>query len=212
MKIRILDPGFANFTGLFGSVDFVDGLSEEVSGAEAARLASFLHVETEEGKNPSITQHMVDTRNQNLADLGQAPEPVVPAPVEVTKPVSGEKSEVVVDKSKLSYDFTEEQIDELVKTQGIAGLRAFSDQYGVNGRSIANIVKELFDLKTLHNPVKQVEPVVEAPAPEAPEVAEAPVVIEPVVIEAPEGVDAAAVAAAADAALEKELADLEGKE
>lgn len=206
MKIRILDPGFVNFTGLFGSVEFVDGLSEEVSGAEAARLASFLHVETEEGKNPSITQHMVDTRNQNLADLGQAPEPVVPpAPVEVTKPDASGDTKPVIDKSKLSYDFTEEQIDELVKTQGIAGLRAFSDQYGVNGRSIANIVKELLDLKALHNPVKQVEPEVEAPVVEAP-VVETPAVA-PEVAEAPKEAEADS-----DAALEAELAALEGKE
>lgn len=207
MKIRILDPGFAGYNGLFGSVEFVDGLSEEISGAEAARLASFLHVETEEGKNPSITQHMVETRDQNLADLGQAPEPVVPVPVVPAKPESGSApapESAQVDKSALSYEFTEEQIDELVKTQGIAGLRAFSDQYGVNGRSIAAIVKELFDLKALYNPPKQEAPVV-------PEV-----VVPEVVIEVPEGADAeavaAATAAAADAALEAELAALEGKE
>lgn len=205
MKIRILDPGFAGYNGLFGSVEFVDGLSEEISGAEAARLASFLHVETEEGKNPSITQHMVETRDQNLADLGQAPEPVVPAPVVPVKPESGSApapESAPVDKSTLSYEFTEEQIDELVKTQGIAGLRAFSDQYGVNGRSIAAIVKELFDLKALYNPPKQEAPVV-------------PEVVVPEVV-VPEGADAeavaAATAAAADAALEAELAALEGKE
>ncbi len=203
MKIRILDPGFAGYNGLFGSVEFVDGLSEEISGAEAARLASFLHVETEEGKNPSITQHMVETRDQNLADLGQAPEPVVPVPVVPVKPESGSAPESApVDKSTLSYEFTEEQIDELVKTQGIAGLRAFSDQYGVNGRSIAAIVKELFDLKALYNPPKQEAPVV-------------PEVVVPEVV-VPEGADAeavaAATAAAADAALEAELAALEGKE
>lgn len=205
MKIRILDPGFAGYNGLFGSVEFVDGLSEEISGAEAARLASFLHVETEEGKNPSITQHMVETRDQNLADLGQAPAPVVPAPVVPVKPESGSAPESApVDKSALSYEFTEEQIDELVKTQGIAGLRAFSDQYGVNGRSIAAIVKELFDLKALYNPPKQEAPVV-------PEVVVPEVVVPEVVIEVPEGADAEAVAAA-DAALEAELAALEGKE
>ena len=204
MKIRILDPGFAGYNGLFGSVEFVDGLSEEISGAEAARLASFLHVETEEGKNPSITQHMVETRDQNLADLGQAPALVVPVPVAPVVPVKPESGSAPVDKSTLSYEFTEEQIDELVKTQGIAGLRAFSDQYGVNGRSIAAIVKELFDLKALYNPPKQEAPVV-------PEV-----VVPEVVIEIPEGTDAeavaAATAAAADAALEAELAALEGKE
>ena len=29
MKIRILDKGFANLTGLFGNVEFVDGVSVE---------------------------------------------------------------------------------------------------------------------------------------------------------------------------------------
>lgn len=185
MKIRILDPGFANLTGLFGTTEFVDGVSvDEVSKAEAARLGTILKIEdVDSGANPSVTQMMVDTHAKNTEELGlkfanlrkatsTIPEvaedqPEVLAQVEVGKQTLP-KPEVV-----LNYDYTEDQLDALVKSQSIAGLRAFAEQYGVNDRSVAGLVQKLMDLKALHQPVAQavVEP--EPAAVEVVEVAEA---------------------------------------
>lgn len=195
MKIRILDPGFANMTGLLGTVEFVDGVSvEEVSSAEAARLGTILSIEiVGTGVNPSITQLMVDTHNKNLDELGLTQpgllEPQPEAPVKELAPespsVSAEDQHAA---PALSWSFTEEELDALVKKEGIAGLRAFSEQYGINGQSIAKIVKALLEAKAEQAPVKQVEPEAEAPvAEEAPVVEEAPVAEE--VVETTESVE-----------------------
>lgn len=176
MRLRILDTGFANMTGLLGTIEFVDGVSvEEVSSAEAARLGTILSIEVVgTGANPSTTQLMVDTHNKNLSELGLTQpgllEPQPEAPVKELAPESPSVSAEGEQPGKpvLSWDFTEEQLDALVKKEGIAGLRAFSEQYGINGQSIAKIVKGLLDAKANQVPVKQVEP--EAPTePEATE-------------------------------------------
>ena len=191
MKLRILDPGFANLTGPFGTVEFVDGVSvEDVSSAEAARLGTIISVEVVgTGVNPSTTQLMVDVHNKNLDELGLTQpgllQPVPEAPIKELVPESPSSSvEAGADGAPvLSWAFTEEQLDALVKKEGIAGLRAFSEQYGINGQSIAKIVKALLVAQAEQVPVKQVEPEPEAPVviePEAP-VVETPVVEEPVV-------------------------------
>lgn len=186
MKIRILDQGFANMTGLLGTVEFVDGVSvDEVSKAEAARLGTILSIEcVESGVNPSITQQMVDLHHKNTEEMGlvfanitqgsiapevAADQPEVVAQIEPLTPVRS---------TVLSYDYTEDQLDTLVKSQSIAGLRAFAEQYDVNDRSVAGLIQKLMALKAEKNPVAQVEPeapVVEVvePEPEVVEVADA---------------------------------------
>lgn len=211
MKIRILDPGFANLTGLFGTTDFVDGVSvEEVSKAEAARLGTIISIEcVETGVNPSLTQHMADLHDKNTDELGlkfanlrkatsTVPEVAENQPESLAQIEVGNQTlpkPVVV----LGYDYTEDQLDNLVRTQGIAGLRAFTEQYDVNDRSVAGIVKKMMELKALHAPVAQVEPTaeVEVSEEEAAAAAEA------------EAIKAAELAEAEAAAKAAELAEIE---
>ena len=127
MKIRILDKGFANLTGLFGNVEFVDGVSvEEVSKAEAARLGTIISIEDAVTNiNPSTTQLMVDTYAKNSEELGIRFANISKATT--TQPeVAKDQPEVLSQESvsgqslakpvkALSYDFTENDLDELVK-------------------------------------------------------------------------------------------------
>ncbi|MEG0062975.1 MAG: hypothetical protein RR740_00080 [Pseudomonas sp.] len=175
MKIRILDPGFSKLTGLFGTVEFVNGVSAEpVSKAEAARLGTIISIEVVgTGENPSTTQLMVDTHNKNMQELGLVtatliPASEAPAPVEVPvvetpvvdgAPVADPVKEPVV----LDWSFTEDDLDAIVKKEGVAGLRTFAEPYDINDRSIAGLVQKLMDAKHLNAPVKQVEPEQEAP-------------------------------------------------
>lgn len=170
MKIRILDKGFANLTGLFGTIEFVDGVSvDEVSKAEAARLGTILSIEcADSGVNPSTTQLMVDTHAKNTEELGlkfanlRKAQSTQPEVAEDQPEVLGQAtvSTQTVEKpvKVLSYDYTVDELDALVSREGIAGLRAFADQYDVNDRSVAGLVQKLLDLKALHQPVAQ-EPV-----------------------------------------------------
>lgn len=172
MKIRITDPGFANLTGLFGTIEFVDGVSvESVSRAEAARLATILRIEVEgTGENPSTTQQMVDLHKKNLEELGikeAGLRKVVPGEVqegpEVVKQeaITAPNTSAAVIRSELSYDFTEDDLAAIADKQGIAGLRAFADKYSVNDKSVAGLIKKLLNLKAEHAKPAQEEPVTE---------------------------------------------------
>lgn len=164
MKIRITDPGFAGFNGHMGTAFFVDGVCDDVSPQEAERMASILSFEeVDTGVNPSVTQRMVDHINKNADEMGinsnSVLTPSAPAPAsEVTEPgPDGSKPAEDADKG-LNYDYTVEDLSALADKEGIAGLRAFSESYGVNGRSISGIVGELMELKALHSkPVQKTE-------------------------------------------------------
>lgn len=169
MKIRILDPGFANLTGLLGTTEFVDGVSvDEVSRAEAERLGTILSIENADtGVNPSLTQHMVDTHNKNVEELGlkfanlrkaTTTQPEVAENQPEVVPQGAPVQAPVQPPAALSYDYTIEQLDALVAKEGIAGLRAFADQYGINDKSIAGLVKKLMDEKAVFTKPAQKEP------------------------------------------------------
>ena len=158
MQVRITDPGFANLTGLLGSVQFVDGVSENISNAEAERLGCIIKCETLEGVNPSATQRMIDVKGRGVDDLVKAGKGVSGA----TQPNSAQAAPVVEEKveekveveqpqvagpASLVFNFTQEQLEALADSQGIAGLRSFAEPYGIKGRAIAEIITELMALK-----------------------------------------------------------------
>lgn len=164
MKVRIIDSGFANFTGMFGSVEFVGGVSDDISKAEAERLGAILRIEcADTGVNPSSTQRMVDVHNQNVSEILRREAPMLAAK-EAEAAAEAKKAAKVANaivKSQavvpvgLDYSYTEDDLDAIVKREGIAGLRGFSEKYGVNGRSIASMIKELMILAAEHAPVAQ---------------------------------------------------------
>ena len=174
MKIRITDPGFANMTGLLGQVEFVDGVSvDEVSKAEAARLGTILAIEElDTGINPSTTQMMVDLHHKNLEELGikeAGLRKVVPGELQASPEVVDQASVTTpqnpagIVRSELTYDFTEDDLAAIADKQGIAGLRAFADQYKVNDKSVAGLIKKLLALKAEYAKPAQEEPVIEEP-------------------------------------------------
>lgn len=162
MQVKITDPGFAGFTGHFGTVWFEDGVSEQISSAEAERLGCIVKCETLEGHNPSATQRMVDIQQKNLDELLAQGKGVVAAdraveqkPEQVEQPAGGQAEQVNQSVAKTEGaavtaggkpTFTREQLEELADKEGIAGLRNIGSQYGVKGRSIVEIIDELVAL------------------------------------------------------------------
>lgn len=174
MKVKILDAGFAGMTGWFGTVHFTDGVSDEISAAEAERLGCILNIETLEGVNPSATQRLVDVRDRDMAEMGelgnlakQGAEGEQTA--QEAAPVEEPAQEPVVEKAaavELDYSYTKEQLEKMADTQGIAGLRAFAEPYGVTGRSINVIISTMLALAESKAPAVEVvkEVVIEEPA------------------------------------------------
>lgn len=207
MKIRITDPGFAGFTGHLGSAYFVDGVCDDVSPSEAERMASILRFEeVDTGLNPSVTQRMVDHINKNADEMGIDSNPVLVKGTKVEDPIvpivpNVPEAPQSGSPAALTYEYTDADLAALADSQGIAGLRSFAEPYGVTGRSIAGIVKDLLALKAEHNKPAQVEPVVETP------VVVAPVVTDPV--DEDEDDTETETEVDDDQALEDELADLD---
>lgn len=176
MKVRILDPGFIGFTGVFGRHTFTDGISNDISEADAEWLGACVAVEIvggeNDGKNPSVTQQMVDKRNMEMegvmttspADEAAAREAAeraqkAQAAAEVLKKIADKQAGKTGNGGEapkvLTYDYTKEDLAALVSKGGIAHLRAFTEQYGVKGTSVKKIVDAMLELKSQNAPVAQ---------------------------------------------------------
>ena len=131
MKIRIDSQGYENFTGFMGVVQFNDGVSEEISAAEAKRLGalvSVIDVETGKGVGPQYDYDAVYN---------------VPAPVEVALTQSDAVAEAGdPDVEEVApAKFTQEDLEQIADAKGINGLREVADAFGVKATSIAKLIE-----------------------------------------------------------------------
>lgn len=123
MKIRITEPGWATFTGHLGSVEFAEGVSvDDVPRAEAMHLAGIVAIETEEGKNPSASQVIIDSQ--------------------VTEAVVEPKVEFLEEKPVVT-EHTAESLAEAADKGGIKAVRAIAEPMGIKGNSIAELIEKV---------------------------------------------------------------------
>lgn len=127
MKIKLIESGWISFTGMLGVVEFADGVSvQDVSHAEASRLASIVQVETLDGVNPSPAQQILDAWT---GDMGNATTdtadktPAVPAAV--------------------GKSWTSAELEELADKSGIKGLREVAEPLGLRGNSIVELIAKV---------------------------------------------------------------------
>lgn len=138
-QIKLISNNFDTLTGEFGCFQFVDGVSEDMSMADAKRFAASMQVRmVVDGVvtdiNPSDTQMLADLKAVSMpvveASIVGEVAPVEPAPVEA-----------------LNYDFTQEDLEKLADDGGITGLREIANKYDVRGTAIAGIIKDLMAKK-----------------------------------------------------------------
>lgn len=127
MKIKVTQPGWENFSGAFGVIEFVDGVSvNDVSLLEAERIAAIVSVETLEGKDPSAAQKIIDTHS---------------TPIEA----HSIPTEDMVEKAPAAT-YTAEQLAEIADSSGIKGIRAISDPLNLRGTSIAELIGKILNV------------------------------------------------------------------
>lgn len=165
MKIKLVEPGWETFTGLFGVVQFEDGVSvEDVSKGEAQHLSALIRIETLEGKDPSVAQEIVD-RNNELAIV----EPVFQVDDPEIASVPARK-------------YTLEELESIADKGGIAALREIGDKLGVKGRSIPEVISRIFEVSGQRvdgaEPITPEDTAAAAAAAEAAEVTEADLIAE----------------------------------
>jgi hypothetical protein len=140
MKVKIIEPGWAGFTGNFGDVEFVDGVSDrEVTQREAQRVSNLIRVETVEAepKNPSASQAAID--NKCLA-MFTGMDHVTPASVK-------------------AKTWTREELEKLADLDGIKAVRAVADPLGVKGVAIASLIDAILAKQETPAVVESTDPV-----------------------------------------------------
>ena len=127
MKIKLIESGWIGFTGMLGVVEFVDGESvNDVSHAEASRLASIVQIETLDGTNPSPAQQILDAWTGNMGNATSDTADTAPA-----APVAAGKS------------WTTAELEELADKDGIKGLREIAEPLGLRGNSIVELIAKV---------------------------------------------------------------------
>lgn len=126
MKIKIVEPGWETFSDHLGFVLFKDGVSvEDVSPAEAARLASIVRIETLEGRNPSPAQMILDNWSG----------PMIVATTDT--------ADAAMAASAVSW--TQEELSAIADEKGIKGLREIGDALGVKGTGISDMISKIVE-------------------------------------------------------------------
>lgn len=126
MKLKIVEPGWTNFTGHLGSFHFTDNVSDEDIGtADAAALAGIVSIiEVESGRNPSSAQTILDHSKDE-------------APIE-TPALKLEPVELAA-----LPQYTKEQLEAVADESGIKGIRELAAPYGIVGNSIVQLIDKL---------------------------------------------------------------------
>jgi hypothetical protein len=135
MKLRLTDPGMQHYTAQMGAIFFVDGLSTtDVSRRDATRLAAVYRCEYEDGTNPNVAQHLLDSMHTEavstqattvVTEHTPEPAPAAQAPA-AGKPV-----------------FNESALAAIADEKGIGGLRDIAEPMGIKGNSIRGLIDAL---------------------------------------------------------------------
>lgn len=136
MKIKIIESGFAGFTGELYGMSFKNGVTtNDVTDMNAARIGAAMRVE-----RVSETEGVANTQIGPAIDLINAKNTTVTmekfergSDKEVTK------SPEVVAKKRL----TSEELGKIADAEGIAGLRRLADGYKIRGRSIVELTEQI---------------------------------------------------------------------
>lgn len=129
MKLKLTAVGYENFTGLFGTIEYVDGVSvSDVMPQTAKRVACVISVEWEDGTKVGVADALIANQNTPAPDETATIVPPVPeAPVVNT------------------VAWTEEELGAVADEKGIAGLREIAEPHGIKGNSIAGLIKGIIE-------------------------------------------------------------------
>lgn len=128
MKLKLTQPGYESMTGLFGITFFENGVSvTDVPLREARQIAMSIKAEYEDGSDPNPAQNLLESMHNEAG--------------KVEAPVAG--SETKTPASKTAY--TEEELGAIADKEGIKGLRAVAEQFGVKGTSIVELIREILE-------------------------------------------------------------------
>lgn len=148
MKCRIDSVGFENFTGRFGSVEFVDGFSVEgTSQTDIDRLGNIIRVVLvdDTGADGEIcgVANKLEKRNLVIAEevFAEANKPVE---IDVAEEPLVDHGDAWAEASaKSEFKYTREMLEGLADKSGIGELRNLAKEHNIKGRSISELITAL---------------------------------------------------------------------
>lgn len=146
-KIRLTEPGFENYGGQMGLLNFVDGLStDDVDIRKAIRLSAVMLCEWEDGTSPSITQSLLDNSDtpapmQSSAQDGSQHD-LEAKNIEVKAPLAmvEQKQPPATALETKAPAISREELEAVADKLGLKGLRTIGDPLGVKSNSIKELI------------------------------------------------------------------------
>lgn len=127
MKIRITKPGYEHLNGMFGAVEFKNGVSvDHVSQREADQIAAVISVEVVEGDASKLIGNRYEASKGNQAEVKE--------PLPTGEPEKGNQEPKEV-------EYPREKLEQIADKEGIAGLRVIGEQFGVRSKSINSLIE-----------------------------------------------------------------------
>ena len=146
-RVRIMQKGWETFTGNFGGVDFIDGVTTDlISEAFADRVCTQIRaVDADTGASIGPQQRMIDAKTVKMP----VAERLKPAPT--TKEEQLEADAAAVEQAAETQTkqervvYTYDQLAKIVDRKGIQGLRDIAAPYGVRARAIPDLITNILN-------------------------------------------------------------------
>lgn len=133
-KLRIVEPGWQDFSGLYGITEFKNGVSlDDVSELEIMRLGALVTVERiESGAQAGPGNRILETYNNRIdPPLFQDDERAL-------------KDNLDVENADMEVEvYTQQELEQIADQKGIAGLRSIADNIGVKGKNIMELMRAI---------------------------------------------------------------------
>lgn len=154
MKIKFASPELANFTGMYGVLEFKDGVSvHDVSAHDIRLFGAITAIEViGEGFTPEKSYDEIKNISAVSVTLPTLAELQAQSAQLVTALMSPPEGAPVSAPSTL---YTKEQLEAIADKEGIAGLRAIGDTLDVRGTSITKLIAAILDAQAKFKPAPE---------------------------------------------------------
>lgn len=132
MKLKIIQAGWAGFTGNLCGIDFVDGVSvQDPTPYIAQHIAALIQVEeVDTGKNPSVAQTILDSKDTAMDASAEIPNTTGNKVVEVIHGSDGSP-------------YTRAELEAIASEKGINGLREIGDEHNIKSTKIVDMIEKI---------------------------------------------------------------------
>lgn len=133
MKLRMIDPAWAGFTGQMGEYEFVDGLSvDDIPDRAAQRLSAQFQMEYEDGSSSNPAQELINMRQMSVDDGVQLQN----------------QNDTSISKAMAPKVWTRAELEDIADMKGIAGIREIADPMGLRSNAVAKLIAAILQAQS----------------------------------------------------------------